>query len=126
MEGITAGEVISLVDDLHPNSYEETKKEQWLRVADALVYESVIKPHLGWEEWMKPEEKNYSNPKTALYAPRMYADIYRWYLEAQMDLSNREIEHYNNDIMLYNTVFEEFENWYRRNHMPLGAEEFIL
>ena len=47
--------------------------------------------------------------------------ILRW-LEAQIDYTNGEYEKYNNSIEMFNTAWTEYQNYYNRNHMPLGKK----
>jgi hypothetical protein len=50
-----------------------------------------------------------------------YTDIYRHYLSAQIDQVNDEIGSYNNNMILYNSVFSEFAADYRKNHKPVST-----
>lgn len=40
------------------------------------------------------------------------------YLAAQIDFANAEFGRYNNDMMLFNTLYAAFQNDYRQKHLP--------
>lgn len=54
-----------------------------------------------------------------LIAPEPFAEMYKYWLLAQMDLANREINGYNTNAMLYTEWKDKYAAWYNREHMPI-------
>jgi len=101
---MTLSEIISRVNTLNPNAFDEETKGKVLCSLEArLIYK-----FLG-------EEKNITYPenlKTQLILPDRYADVYIYYLSAMLYFWNKEYEEYNNHVTLYNTLLEEYEKEY--------------
>ena len=93
---ITIGEVISLVDSLKPNTRTPEEKKLWLSNIDTMVFEDIVSTH---EDAAVGSFDGYTEDtpdETELLIPRHYgADIYRFYLEMQIDLANAEYNKYN-------------------------------
>lgn len=113
-------EAISLVDDLKPNQYTETRKIQWLSRLDGQIFTEVFQTHegssidsfTGYDDDSQNEE---------LLVPYPYdEDIYSYFLQAQIDRANGESAKYNQTITMYNNAFLAFQNWYNRTHLPLA------
>lgn len=136
------GEVIAAVDELKPNTLDEDRKRSWiweleLHVMDFLKgFES---PHAGEglhesktqkepkTQKESDEEKGYSGLEipeddVELLVPAPFDSVYRFYVESQVDYANGEIEKYNNSRAMYNNMLSEYENHYRRHHMPKGRK----
>lgn len=56
----------------------------------------------------------YSADTQDVFAPDPYAEMYQWYIFAQMDLFDRNYEDYNNSVTMFNTKFDEYAKFYRR------------
>lgn len=54
-----------------------------------------------------------------LLIPDTYAKVYVDYLMAQIDFYNRDMGMYNNQIVVFSNGYQDFKNWYIRNHMPM-------
>lgn len=117
---MTVGELISKVDELKPNHYSEQRKLEWLNHLEEQIYFNIILQHEGHEDIeYKEYESVEQNGNDALLASGMYEDLYRYYIESQIDYANQEINKYNNSSQMHNAFYEGFEKWYRRNHMPI-------
>lgn len=117
---MTIEKVIGLVDDLKPNQLTEEQKIQWLSQLDYRIFREILLKHE--KDPAMPEEFSGYDADTAggteLLAPPPYDEIYRWYLEMQIDLANMELEKYNNSAALYNNAWGEFARMWHREHMP--------
>lgn len=110
-------EVIELVDELKPNNYTAARKIEWLNRIERQIYENIIMTHE--HDGVKELEPYIEESEDELLAPSPYDELYRWYLESQIDISNQEINKYNNSSALFNEAYGAYSNWYNRNHMPL-------
>lgn len=119
---MTIGEVIGRVDELSPNQYTTEQKMRWLTNLDGRIFEELIKTHRN-----PPREsfEKYTSTQDELLVPFPYADdLYCWYLQAMIAAQNAEDSKYEQLRVLYNEALEAYENWYNRNHVPLGGSRF--
>lgn len=114
---MTVQEIIIKCDELKPNSYDDTIKRDWLSDCDARIYENVMK-----NREYAPSFNQYEDTNEELLADENYSMMYVFYLFAQMDLMDGEIARYNNDSAMFNQMYQEFANWYNRNHMHNGHQ----
>jgi len=56
----------------------------------------------------------YTEDTETVFAPDPYAEMYQWYIFAQMDLFDRNYDDYNNSITMFNSKFDEYAKFYRR------------
>lgn len=124
---MTVGEVLALVDEIRPNTFDENLKILWLSELEGRIFNDVILTHehdlveneegelveptfTGYDETSENEE---------LIAPNTYSDLYRNYLFTMMDYSTGETERYTNSMLMFNNSYQQFTDWYNRNHKPI-------
>ena len=119
---MTIIEMITDVDAMKPNGYEQIYKIQWLSQLDSRIKQDIIDTHEGGEG-VSFSEYNAETPlDTKLLAQSPYDEVYRYWLEAQIDYANGEYTKYNNSMAMFNTAYSAFERYYNRTHMPKGKE----
>ena len=115
---MTILEAISLVDKLKANQYDNDTKVAWLDILDRHIYNDIILKH----EMEAPEFNGYDVntdiASTELLAPDEFREVYRWWLEMEIDKSNGEITKYNVSATLYNAAYHELASYYNREYMP--------
>lgn len=119
---MTIMDALYRTDELKPNSYTQTQKIKWLSTLDGIVKSEIIDTHEGGEGIVFNGYSENADLSTELLIPAPYDDIYLRWLEAQIDYSNGEYGKYNNSIAMYNTAYAAFQNYYNRNHMPIGKK----
>lgn len=114
-------EAIDMIDDLKHNTYSEAVKIQWLSRLDSMIKRLIIDTHEGGGD---TEFSGYSSTdiETELLVPAPFDEVYLRWLEAQIDYANGEYDKYNNAILMYQTAYDAYANYYNRNHMPLGKK----
>jgi hypothetical protein len=117
---MTIIEMITDVDALKPNGYEQPYKVQWLSQLDLRVKQDIIDTHEGGEDVHFSGYTDDTPIDTELLIPHPYNDVYRYWLEAQIDYANGEYTKYNNSMSMFNTAYSAFERYYNRTHMPKG------
>lgn len=120
---MTIREILDEVDELKPNQITSQMKTKWLSDLDARIFSDVIQTHEkdeGTREAFTPYNQN-GNGEEELLIPDEYGEIYRWYLEMQIDLAARELARYENSMTLFNVRLAEYKRKYNRDHMPLQA-----
>lgn len=119
---MTIIELITDVDALKPNGYEQPYKVQWLSQLDSRVKQDIIDTHECGEDVVFNGYNDDTPIDTELLIPHPYDEVYRFWLEAQIDYANGEYTKYNNSMAMFNTAYSAFERYYNRTHMPKGKE----
>ena len=117
---MTIIEAINRTDALKHNTYTQSDKVKWLSELDSMVKRLIIDTHEGAEEVTFTGYDDSTDTNTELLVPAPFDEVYLRWLEAQIDYHNGEYGKYNNAILMYNTAYEAYQNYYNRNHMPLG------
>lgn len=117
---MTIIEMITDVDAMKPNGYEQVYKIQWLSHLDGRIKDEIIDAHEGGED-VAFDGYNAETPLgTELLVPHPYDDVYRYWLEAQIDYANGEYAKYNNSMAMFNEAYSAYERYYHKTHMPKG------
>lgn len=121
---MTIAQAISLVDTMKVNEYTEAQKVAWLDECDKRIITEIISNHelTDTEEALYETFAGYdalTDTDTDLLVPDPYSILYRWWLEANIDLSNLEFGKYNNSTRLYDKAVQEFAGYWVRNHTPI-------
>ena len=112
---------INHIDAVKPNGYTQDDKIRWLSILDGTVKTEIIDTHEGSESVTFRPYSESTPLVTELLIPYPYDDVYIKWLEAQIDYSNGEYDKYNNAIVMYQTAYDGYANYYRRTHMPRGT-----
>lgn len=113
-------EAIDRIDSLKHNTYTIAEKVEWVSRLDGLVKNQIIDTH---EDGENIEFNGYTveaDMERELLIPAPYDDAYIKWLEAKIDYYNGEIARYNNSVMMYQAVYDSYQRYYNRNHMPKG------
>lgn len=111
-------EAIDRIDRLKHNTYSRADKIAWLSMLDDTVKRLIIDTHEGWEDITFSGYDVNTDMDTKLLVPSPFDDMYIKWLEAQIDYANGEFDRYNNAMAMYNTLYNNYSNYYRRNNMP--------
>ncbi len=119
---MTVQEVISRVNDLKANDYDNEQKIAWLNAVESMIIRLIYANHeISETEALDEESYPYSegnSDNVVLLVPEPWSDLYLYYLMMQIDFHNFEYEKYNANAELFNMKFENFAKWFRRTHMP--------
>ena len=117
---MTILEAITNIDTLKYNTYTNEDKVDWLSRLDAMIKRLIIDTHEGGETVKFDGYTEMTDVDTVLLVPAPFDEVYLRWMEAQIDYHNGEYDKYNNAIIMYNTAFEAYANFYNRLHMPKG------
>lgn len=123
---MTILEAISRVDALKFNTYSQGEKIRWLSELDGTIKKTVIDRHAGANAIAFAGYDENTDTATELLVSAPFDTVYLRWLEAQIDYHNGEYDKFNGAIILYNTAFEAFANYYRNTHMPLSQGSRFL
>jgi hypothetical protein len=115
---MTINEALHRIDNIKPNTYNQTEKIRWLSTLDGIIKTEIIDKHDGAEDVVFNGYAEDADLSTQLLVPAPYDDIYLFYLESKIDYWNGEIGKYNNSISMYNEAYSTFARYYNRTHMP--------
>lgn len=115
---MTILEAINRVDNLKFNSYDNSEKVAWLSRLDNSIKSTIIDTHEGGEGIVFTGYDDRTDMDTVLLVPAPFDEVYLRWLEAQIDYHNGEFDKFNASIIMYNTAFDAYANYYKRNHMP--------
>lgn len=119
-------EAIELADTMRPNQFDESVKIKWLSKLDGMLFEEIFKTHEGCPAESFAPYTELDGEKELLVPPPYDQDVYNYFLQAQMDAENGEMNKYNQSITLYNNATKLFVDWYNRTHMPLPAKTAFI
>ena len=113
-------EAINQIDSLKHNTYSQRDKIVWLSRLDSMVKRLIIDTHEGGDDVTFTGYTDTTDPETELLVPAPFDEMYLRWLEARIDYANGEYGKYNNAILVYQTAYDAYANYYNRNHMPKG------
>ena len=113
-------EAIDTIDHQKHNTYSYREKVAWLSRLDGMIKRLIIDTHEGGEDVIFEGYTENTDPTTEMLVPSPFDEVYIRWLEAQIDYANGEYDHYNNSVMMYQTAYDGFRNWYNREHLPIG------
>ena len=115
---MTLQEALKACDRMKPNACPEQEKRRWLSELDGRIYRELLAVHEDAPDTFSGYDMQ-TVGETALLVPDRYAELYLFYLSAQIDFVNAEFARYNNAAALYNAAYDAFANAYHREHRPL-------
>lgn len=113
----TMNEVIARVDAVRPNVYPNDTKYRWINNLDGLVAREVLNDDAP--EYLLPDDGD-----TPLLVGHPFDDIYDLYVMAMIELFNKEYEHYNNAVMVFQERYTQYKTWYIQRNAQGKAHNF--
>lgn len=117
---MTIAEIITQVDSLRRNTYEQKEKISWLSQLDQRVKSRIIDTHEGGVAATFTGYDEDTDEGTVLLVPAPYDEMYLHYLIAQIEYFDQQEGRYNNANRLFESVWNDYACWYNRTHMPIG------
>ena len=120
-------EAIRRVDELKANTYTIGEKIAWLSEIDGNVKKTIYDTHIPNVGDIPATFSGYTEESVEdgegceLLIPAPWDSVYIYWLQAQMDFYNNEMERYNNSIAAVNSTLQTFENHYHRTHSMTGT-----
>lgn len=111
-------EVIASVDELVPNAFSNKQKTKWINQLERRIQSEVFL----WDvatmlvEYEYPVNEDDTDPELLVYGT--YEEMYEQYLTAQIDLHNREYDHYENSMAVFEETFHSFAAWFINRYHP--------
>ena len=113
---MTLIEAIAKTDEVKPNALSNSDKIRYISNLDLSIkkfmsqYEVSSTPFNGYTD--------NTDMDTELLVEAPFDDIYIYWLAAQIDYWNDEVESYDNNMTMYSSVLSDYRKDYHRHHMP--------
>ena len=117
---MTLQQAIDRIDAIMHNTYSREQKVEWLSRLDSMVQRLIIDTHEGGDSVAFAGYDDRTGMDTVLLAPAPFDEMYVRWLEAQIYYANGEYDKYNNAILMYQTAYDGYANYYNRSHLPKG------
>lgn len=109
---MTRTDILAEVREIRPNEY----ADEWvLKQIDELRQRIIRELLEGYEIPARGGE---------LLTPSPYHRVYLYWVLVQIDLANSEYDRYNNDLMLFNTSWDELGKYISRNYRREKRDRF--
>ncbi|MBQ6398200.1 MAG: hypothetical protein IJI06_08660 [Oscillospiraceae bacterium] len=110
---MNAREIITEVNDLSPNQYDNDLKLKWLEDLDGKIFRELIERHDDPETEERFTEADYEDTGVELLIGPPYArDIYVNFLRGKIAEANAETERYNLYAAAFNANYQEYAALY--------------
>ena len=115
-------EALDMADAMKPNMMEREVKIRFLQELDGMIHDEIVMRHEHTaEEETAPAYDSDTPGDTQLIIPAPYDMFYIYWLMSKIDLLNMEMDKYNNDRALFEDAWNNFGDYWTREHMPLTA-----
>ncbi len=119
---MTVQNAIEKADRLRPNSVLHSDKEQWLFDMENRIYNEVYSRHRGDEREFTDLE--HFSDISVLFLKSPYDEIYVHYLCANIDYINAEYDRYNNDSIMVQSLYGDYQKHY--NSLYAGIPDTLI
>ena len=120
---MTVGELIETIIRLRGRQYGEDIMMGWLNEIEGQVIEEIVNRAQGYNVTFKPLSYDLDAEKE-LTIPTLFQDVYIHYMLSKIDYHNQETERYNNDVVMYNSAYDAYAAWFRRENRPKRGASF--
>lgn len=110
-------ELITEIDQVRPNQYDNDQKTKWVSEIEGMIIDEILNMAEGNEIEFSGYKYALDSEKE-LMLPDRFCDIYEHYLKAKIEFYDEETDIYNNEVAAYQSAYNQYAAWYRRNHMP--------
>ena len=117
---MTIQQAMDKADAMKPNMMLETVKIGFLSEIEGKIHEEIIMTHEHTaEEETCPVYDENTDTSTEMLVPAPYDMVYVYWLMAQIDHLNQEMDKYNNDRGLFEDAWGNFADYWNRKKMPI-------
>jgi hypothetical protein len=114
-------EIITGVNELSPNQYDNELKLRWLRDLDGKIFRELIEGRGDGETEARFTAADYADTDVELLIGEPYArDVYLNYLRSKIAEADAEAERYNFYASVFNAEYQQFAAHYNSKTPPRG------
>ena len=122
---MTLKQAIQKFDEEYKNTLPEELKIEWINLLDSTVYNDIILTHQNKDTVSFSGYSTTTPHQTVLLIPDPFSDIYIRFLAMKTDLYYSDISKFNNSVILYNSAYIKYQNYYNRKHLPIKNVEYF-
>lgn len=115
---VTINKVMEMVDGMTPNTVDAESKFQWISSLDGMI-SRVIMEQEEPVSYVYPDDMD-----KPLLVDSPYDGIYGLYMKAMIHFHHMEYDDYNNAMLMFNDLLEQFKAAYIREHSCGKAKNF--
>lgn len=104
--------ILTTIDEIRPNNISEETKLSWMDTLEKSIAEHMTR----YSEISLPTPAPTANSDALLGSEYLY--MYAYYGVAMIDFINQDIAMYNNSSTYFNSMFENWQKKWRREHLP--------
>ena len=122
---MTLTDAIIKADILCANKFDTKQKTAFISYVEAKLIKEVLTRYsdVTYDKSFKGYDSE-RDGDTELIAEAPYDEMYSHYVAAQMHLILHEQIHYNNELTIFNSIFEDYKVHMNRTHHPKGPFRF--
>ena len=111
-------DVLAQARQMRPGEYSDEMLLGMMHELDARIEREVLRGrYVDYDDLPQCDE---------LRAPAPYSAMYKWYLAAQIDLMNAEIDRYNNDLTVFEELYAQYQRYAVRTYAPKHRRNYRL
>ena len=118
---MTLQEALDMADEMQDNTMSTEMKIRFISEIEGKIHGEILMKHehTEAEEECPTYDDETDTDDTELLVPAPYDMIYVYWLTSRYDYQNKEWDKFNNDRALFENAWEEFSDFWTREHMPL-------
>lgn len=121
---MTLAEAIASADELCPNKIPFADKAEIVAYIDQKLAKEVLEKLEDFPPFNTPDYNPDTDRSRELLAPPPYDRIYPRYVAAQIHLRLHEQAHYNNELMVFESLLTYFKVYLYQKYHPKGASRY--
>ena len=124
---MTLQEVLSTTDELKANMMSEATKIRFISEIEGRVHQEILMKHEHTEEEETlPVYDDNTDPSTMMLVPAPYDMLYVYWLMSKIDMLNQEPDKEYNNSVRFDKAWNEFSDYWTREHMPLQPADYRI
>ena len=124
---MTLQEALDLTNQLKPNMMVRSTMVRFLNEIEGKVHREILMKHVHTaEEETCPEYDENTEGSTELLVEAPYDMLYVYYLMSKVDMLNQEEDKEYNDRVRFENAWDEFSDYWTREHMPLQTAPYYI
>ena len=125
---MTLQAMLDKIDEMKPNTMSTTLKIGYISQIEGKIHNEILMKHEHDEEdeTCPTYDENTNRNTTELLVPDAYADVYLYYVKTKIDEQNQEEDKENNDQIRFANAWDDFSNYWTREHMPLQPARYYI
>lgn len=124
---MTLQEVLSTTDELKANMMSTATKIRFISEIEGRVHQEILMKHQHTEEEETlPVYDDNTDLSTTMLVPAPYDMLYVYWLMSKIDMLNQETDKEYNNSVRFDKAWNEFSDYWTREHMPLQPADYKI